>query len=111
VADGLRGREGGGKGVFVGGGGLRERERERAPVSFQRLSSPATPWMLMDDWPYSDHLEPAVLQATFGTQLLRDGNRNSTFALAAKAGSFTGGAAAAQALVGILGTCRRSSAV
>ncbi len=30
----------------------------------------------MDDWPYGDHLEPqaAVLQATFSTQLLRDGN-------------------------------------
>jgi hypothetical protein len=52
-----------------------------------------------------------LLLTTFSTQLLRDGNRNATFAMAAEAGSFTGGAAAAEALVGTLGTCRRSSTV
>jgi hypothetical protein len=36
--------------------------------------------MLVDEQPYSDHLEPAVLlQATFSTQLLLAGIRNSTF--------------------------------
>jgi hypothetical protein len=66
----------------------------------------------MDDWPYGDHPEPAVLQATLSTQLLRDGYRNTTFTMAAErfeAGSFTSGAAAAEARVGTLGTCRRSS--
>jgi hypothetical protein len=89
----------------------RERGREGAPLSSQRLTMP---WMLMDDWPYGDHPEPAVLQATLSTQFLLDGNRNTTFTMAAKrseAGSFTGGAAAAEALVGTLGTGLRSSAV
>ncbi len=64
--------------VCLWGGGVREGERERergregAAVSSQRLSSLETPWMLMDDWPYGDHLEPAVLQAMFSTQLLLD---------------------------------------
>ncbi len=65
----------------VGGCGGEDRERERgrergregAPVTSQCLSSPATPWMLMDDWPYGDHPDPAVLQATLSTQSMRDG--------------------------------------
>ncbi len=68
----------------------------------------------MDDRPYCDHPEPAVLQATLSTQLLRNGCRNATSAMAAegsKAGSFTGGAAAAEARVDILGIGLRSSAV
>jgi hypothetical protein len=68
----------------------------------------------MDDLPYGDHPEPALLQATLSTQLLREGHRNTTFSMAAErseAGSFTGGSAAAEARVGTLGTCRRSSAV
>ncbi len=105
--------------VCWGGAGRergRERGREGVPVISQRLSLPATPWMLMDDcqWPYGDHPEPAVLQATLSTQLLLDGYRNTTFTMAAEwseAGSFTGGAAAAEASVGTLGTHRRSSAV
>jgi hypothetical protein len=112
------GREREGEGVCVWGGGGRGREggRERAPVMSQRLSLPSTPWMLMDYWPYGDHSEPAVLQATLSTPLLWDGCRNTTVTMAAKrseAGSFTGGAAAAEARVGTvtLGTCRRSSAV
>ncbi len=59
--------------------------------------------MLMDDWPYGDHQEPAVLQATLSTQLLRDGCRITSFTMAAErseAGSFTGGAAAAEAAAG-----------
>jgi hypothetical protein len=96
----------------------RERGREGEPVTSQRLSSQATPWMLMDDWPYGYHPELAVLQATLSTQLLLDGYRNTTLTMAAErseAGSFTDGAAAAEALVGsslgTLGICRRSSAV
>ncbi len=33
---------------------------------------------MMDDWPYCNHPEPALLQATLSTQLLRDGYRNTT---------------------------------
>ncbi len=67
---------------------------------------------MLDDYPYGDQLEPAVLlQATFSAQLLRAGIRNPTFTMAVEAGSFTDGAAAAEALVGILGTRSRSSAV
>ncbi len=70
--------------------------------------------MLMDDWPYGVHPEPAVLQATLSTQLLLEGYRNTTFTMAdekSEVGSFTGGAAAADARVGTLGTCRKSSAM
>ncbi len=69
---------------------------------------------MVDDWLYGDHPEPAVLQATLSTQLLRNGCRNATFTLAAEgseASSFTGGAAVAEACVGTLGIRRRSSAV
>jgi hypothetical protein len=108
VCGGGLGREGEREG---GREGEREGGREGAPASSQRLSSPVTPWML-DDYPYCNPLEPAVLlQATFSTQHLQDGIRNSTFTMAAEAGSFTGGAAAAEALVGILGTRCRSRAV
>jgi hypothetical protein len=68
-----------------------------APVTVQRLTSPATPWMWIDDWLFGDRPEPAALQATLSTQLLRNGCRNATFTMAAEwseAGSFTGGAAA-----------------
>jgi hypothetical protein len=52
-------------GRLTGREGEREGEREGgsgAPVTAQGLSSPGTPWMRMDDWPYCDHQEPAVLQ-------------------------------------------------
>jgi hypothetical protein len=79
-----------GVGVGWGGGrgrvGVREGGREGASVTSQLLSSPATPWMLMDDWPY-------------------------VAAERSEAGSFTGGAAAAEASICILGTWRRSNAV
>jgi hypothetical protein len=77
-----------------------------APVTDQRLSSPVTPWMLLDDWPYGGHSDPAVLQATFSTLHLRNRCRNATLTMAAEgsmSGSFTGGAATAEARVGTLG--------
>ncbi len=101
------------------GGGREERGRERgregAPVTSQRLSSSAMPWILMYDWPFGDHQEHAIL---LSTQRLRDGYRNITFTMAAErseAGSFTNSSAAVEVSVGIssLGTCQccRSSAV
>jgi hypothetical protein len=53
----------------------------------------------LDDWPYSDHSEPAVLQAMFSTLHLLNRCRNATLTMAAEgsySGSFTGGAAAAK---------------
>ncbi len=67
--------------------------------------------MLMDDWPYDDQPEPAVLQATISTMHLRNGHLHATCTMAAEeseSGSFTAGAAEAEASVGIR---RRSSAV
>ncbi len=64
-----------------------------SPVSAQRLSSPETPWMQLDDWLYGDHSEPAVLQATFSTLQLQNICSNATFTMAAKGSesdSFTG---------------------
>jgi hypothetical protein len=70
--------------------------------------------MQLDDWLYSIRSEPAVLQATFSTLHLWNKCRNATLTMAAEgseSGSFTGGAAAAEASVGTLGIGRRSSAV
>ncbi len=43
-----------------------------APVTAQCLISPVMPWMQLDDWPYGDHSELAVLQASFSTVHLRN---------------------------------------
>ncbi len=85
-----------------------------APVKAHRLSLPVTLWMPLDDWPYSDHSEPAALQATFSTLHWRNSCRNASLTMAAEgsdSGSFTGGAAGAEARVGTLVIWRRSSAL
>jgi hypothetical protein len=86
-----------------------------APVTNWCLRLPVQSWMLMDDWPYGDHPEPAVLRSTLRVSTLHLWYpcRHATCTMAAdvvesQAGSFTGGAAAADARVGIR---RRSSAV
>ncbi len=55
-----------------------------APVTAHRLISPATPrpWMQLDDWLCGDHSEPAVLQATFSTDYLKNRCQNGTLTLA-----------------------------
>ncbi len=70
--------------------------------------------MPLEDGQYSDHSDPAVLQATFSTLHVLNRCRNATLTMAAEkseSGSFIGGAEAADDSVGTLGTRRRSSAV